>query len=165
MFIIGDIVVFGKNGVCRVKEIGTMTEIGGGKDKLYYTLVPMCGKDCRVYTPVDNDKAIMRSVMTKEAAQALIDEFGDLETGHEIDERLREQDMKVFLQECDSTEWARLVKLLHQRKQARLLAGKSVTACDEKYLHITEEYLYGELAVSLKLEREDIKDLMLEQLN
>ena len=164
MFIIGDVVVFGKNGVCRIDKIGTINEVGGGKDVLYYTLVPLCGKECKVYTPVDNEKAIMRSVMSKEDAQELIDEFAELETGHEIDERLRDQDMKVFLQECDSREWARLVKLLYQRKEARLLAGKNVTACDEKYLHITEEFLYGELAVSLGLERDHVKEVLLKQI-
>lgn len=65
MFEIGEYVVYGMNGVCRVEEIGTMDLGGIDSDKLYYTLLPIYTKGSRVFTPVDNQKVIMRAIISK----------------------------------------------------------------------------------------------------
>lgn len=43
MFQINDLVVYGKNGVCSVKGIGTLSLINN--DRIYYTLVPVYNKE------------------------------------------------------------------------------------------------------------------------
>ena len=39
MFSVGDYVVYGSNGVCKVTEIGPMDLPGVSKDKLFYTMI------------------------------------------------------------------------------------------------------------------------------
>ena len=73
MFKVGDYVVYGNSGVCRIENIGTLSI--GSKDKDYYTLVPVYGRNSRLYSVVDSDKVVIRPIMTKQESDALIDEM------------------------------------------------------------------------------------------
>ena len=44
--------------------------------------------------------------------------------------------------------------------QERIAEGKKVTASDERYFHMAEESLYGEFAIALGIEREEVKDFI-----
>ena len=79
MFEVGDYIVYGSNGVCEVKSVGPIDCPGVSSDKLYYTLCPLYIRDSRVFTPVDNDKVIMRGVMTKAEAEAFVDGINDID--------------------------------------------------------------------------------------
>ena len=35
--------------------------------------------------------------------------------------------------------------------------GKKITSGDEKYLHLAQEYLYGELAIPLEMEKNEVE--------
>ena len=43
MYQIGDYLVYGFEGVCRVEDIGSPKLSGISRDKLYYTLAPCSG--------------------------------------------------------------------------------------------------------------------------
>ncbi len=158
MFQIGEFIVYGTTGVCQVIDIGTMDLSGATKDRLYYTLVPVGDKDGKIYTPVDNEKVILRSVLTKEEAELLIRDIKDIDTIWIQDEKRRELSYKEVIRKCDCREWVRIIKTLYLRKQSRIAEGKKVTAVDERYLKIAETSLYGELSVSLGMERDRVVD-------
>ena len=42
--------------------------------------------------------------------------------------------------------------------------GKKVTAFDSKYYHIAEDSLYGELAISLEIEKDEVKDYIVDMI-
>ena len=71
MYEIGQLIVYGNEGVCRVEEIGTPKISGVDKHRDYYTLAPIY-REGKVFTPVDS-KVFMRPVITREEALALID--------------------------------------------------------------------------------------------
>ena len=71
MYEIGQLIVYGNEGVCRVEEIGTPKISGVDKHREYYTLAPIY-REGKVFTPVDS-KVFMRPVITREEALALID--------------------------------------------------------------------------------------------
>ena len=48
---------------------------------------------------------------------------------------------------------------------ARIAEGKKVTSSDSKYFHIAEDSLYGELAISLGMEKEEVKDYIHERID
>ena len=62
MFTVGDLVVYGGEGVCRVDSVGTPDTSGYDKTKTYYTLSPLY-RSGQVMTPVDT-RVLMRPVMT-----------------------------------------------------------------------------------------------------
>lgn len=71
MFKIGDDIIHGNSGACKVTNVGTLST--GVKGRMYYTLVPYYVKGSSVYTPVDSEKVFMRPVMTREEAKAFIE--------------------------------------------------------------------------------------------
>lgn len=79
MYEVGDLIVYGRTGICEVTEITTLKMDGVPKDKLYYILRPVREKRGKVFTPVDNEKIVMRRVISKEEAEELIREIPQIE--------------------------------------------------------------------------------------
>ena len=158
MFDVGEYVVYGGEGVCKVGEVGPLDMDGKKTEKLYYTLFPVYVSGTKVYTPVSNDKVVMRRILSKEETEQRIGESPQMEPLQVTDERAREQVYRNVLKNCDCREIVRLIKTVYTRKQKRISGGKKVTAVDEKYYRAAEEQLYGELAIPLSLEREQVRD-------
>ena len=68
----GDYVVYGTKGVCLIEDV-TMLDWGAdciSSEKLCYKLTPRFVKGSTIYAPVENEKTVIRSVMSREEAQA-----------------------------------------------------------------------------------------------
>lgn len=171
MFEVGDYVVYRNNGVCKVEDIGPMDLPGSAGSKqpaegrLYYTLVPIYAKGSKLYTPTDNEKVIIRPVISREAADELIDNIQDIETLWITDAKRRESVYKEALLKCDCREWIKIIKTLYLHQQSRIAEGKKATASDEKYLRIAEDNLYGELAIPLKMDKDMVEEFIIERVN
>lgn len=165
MFEVGDIIFYGNNGVCKVISIGKLDMAGANEDRVYYTLQPCYTKGSTIFTPVDNPKVLMRPVLTKSEALQMIDEIKDIDAVCIQDEKGREAEYKEAVQKCDCRELIKIIKTIYLRKQKRLAEDKKVTAVDEKYFKMAEENLYGELAVSLGMTKEDVKDYITDRVD
>lgn len=157
MFEAGEYIVYGNTGVCKVGEVTKMTAPGTEEDRLYYTLEPVYDKGCRLFTPIDNQKVIMRPVLTKSEAEELIARMKEIDTLWVSDEKHREQIYKEAIRTGNCEEWVKIIKTLYLRKQSRLAEGKKVTSSDAKYLHLAEESLYGELSVVMGIPKEEME--------
>ena len=62
MFAVGDLVVYGGEGVCRVEKIGPSELRGADKEKLYYTLLPLY-RTGQVMTP---DGRVLGDIVTEQ---------------------------------------------------------------------------------------------------
>ncbi len=153
MFEVGDYVVHGNSGVCRVDAVQTMDGIGADKKRVYYTLVPLYTSGSKLFVPTDSKKVVIRSVMTKKEVKKLMDEWNDIETLRVENDKNREEVYKEALRSCDSRQWVRLIKTSYQRNQSRMEKGKKATTSDERYLQMAEENLFGELAIPLEMSR------------
>lgn len=162
MFKIGDYVVYGNAGVCKVEDIGPLSI--GSRDKDYYTLIPVYGRNSKLYTAVDSDKVVIRPIMTRQESDALIDEMEKIDELSICDERRREDIYKETMRSCDCKEWVRIIKTLYTRKMDRISRGKKVTSSDERYLQMAEENLYGELAFSLQMPKEKVGEFITERI-
>lgn len=156
MYQVNDVVVYGKNGICKVTEIGTLSMSMVDRKKLYYTLRPIYQHEAVIYVPVDNCKTVMRPVISKEDAERLIEEIPDLQVVWITNEREREAQYRSMLQTCDCRELVKIIKTLYQRKKSRIQDGKKVTVVDERYFRIAEEQLYGELAYALDIDKNQV---------
>lgn len=165
MFEKGDYIVYGSSGVCEVKDIGPMEMAGVKKGKLYYTLEQRHSSGSTIFTPVDNNKIVMRSIYSRGEAGELLETIPFIEALEIRDEKKREEFYKDSLRSCDFTEIIRLMKLIHIRKRKRMAAGKKIASLDERYLKMAEDGLYGELEVSLDLSRDDVEQLVSEKLD
>lgn len=163
MFEIGEYIVYGNTGVCKVEEVKTMKGPGMKEDRLYYTLEPVYRKGSRLFTPVDNQKVKMRPILTLQEADELIGRIKEIDLLWVKDEKNREQVYKEAIRTCDCEDLIRMIKTLYLRKKARLDAGKKVTSSDAKYLHLAEESLYGELSVVMGIPKEEMETFIYEK--
>ena len=155
MFKVGDYVVYGNSGVCRIENIGPLSI--GSKDKDYYTLVPVYGRNSRLYSVVDSDKVVIRPIMTKQESDALIDEMESIDTLRIGDEKNREEIYKETMKSCDCKAWVQMIKTLYLRKMDRLAKGKKVTS-------MAQDNLFGELAFTLQMPKEKVGEFIVEKI-
>lgn len=165
MFQKNDYVIYGSNGVCTIKDIGPLDMPGVSKERIYYTLVPYYSKGSQIFTPVDNQTVVMRSLICREAVMQLIEEIPKIELLWVTDEKQREAQYKETLRKCDCRELIRIIKTISERMQRRIAEGKKMTASDEKYFHLAEENLYGEFAITLGMDREQVRDFVAGKVN
>lgn len=156
MFQVDDIIIYGSHGVCQVTAVGKIPISYADKEQLYYTLKPLYRQETVLYAPIDNEKVIMRPIVSREEAQKLIDAIPDIESAWVLNEKEREQQYKQALHTCDCRELVRMIKTLYQRKKSRVSNGKKVTIVDERYFRKAEEQLYEELSYALELEKEQV---------
>ena len=157
MYQIGEIIIYGSNGACRVEKVGSVEMEGLPKEKIYYTLKPVYANGGTVFTPVDNQKVKMRPVLTAKEADELIKRIREIDILWVKDEKNREQIYKDAIRTCDCEDLIKIIKTLYLRKKARLKAGKKVTSSDAKYLHLAEESLYGELSVVMGIPKNEME--------
>ena len=70
MYGVGDLVVYGSIGVCRVEAVGASPLPSTATARDYYTLTPLY-KDGHIYAPVDT-AMFMRPVISRTKAISLI---------------------------------------------------------------------------------------------
>lgn len=165
MFETGAYIICGQHGVCRVEDIGPLKLTEASKGKVYYTLSQVYSKGGVIYVPAGSEKIIMRLVISKEEAEKLIDGIAEMEALWIANEKRREETFKEALRTCDYKEWVKVIKAIYARKQSRIAQGKKVTASDERYLHIAEENLYGELAMALDMDKNEIERYIVERID
>lgn len=164
MFEIGEYIVHDNIGVCKVDEIGPLNSPGIPKDKLYYTLSPCYTSGSKVFTPVDTTKIIMRPVIGGDEAKKLVENIGEVDVLWIQEEKQRENDYKEAFRKCDCMELVRIIKTIYYHKQERLEKGKKTTAVDDRYFKMAEDRLYGELAISLDMNKDDVKNYIVESM-
>ncbi len=175
MYQVGDYIVYGAQGVCKVLEVGTKEhtdDFDDGfdvwdeeeeDDTLYYTLSPCYEKDVRIYTPIDNEKVVMRPVMEKEMTLKLISDIKDIDTLGITDEKMRDQVFKEALKTGDCRQLVKVIKTLNERRRVRIMNGKKMTTSDENFYKKAESRLYGEIAISLGISADAAKEYVAEQ--
>lgn len=164
MFSIGQNVICGNKGVCTIEDIATLDIAGVDKAKKYYILKPMYITASTVYVPVDSSVISMRTVLTKQEAEELVQRIPDIPALEIKNERLLEQDYKECLKSNNCVEWVKIIKTIYERRQKRILVGRKETAVDSKYFRMAEDILHGELSVALDIEKECVSQCIMERL-
>ena len=151
MYGIGDLVMYGRTGVCRVADIIRRD----GQD--YYTLKPLF-QSCDIFAPVEGTKVFMRPIISRQEADRLIDELPSMEA--EICESHVTRELSEHYQTAiashDCRELFRLTKSLYAKKQLSLQQKKRFGAVDERFMRWGEDLLFGELAAALDITPEDV---------
>ena len=91
MFEKDQLIMCGGHGVCRVVNVTGNPIDRLDKVRKYYVLEPVFEKGSTVYTPVDNDKVIMRRILNKEEAEELVGRITEIDTVWIQEEKGREQ--------------------------------------------------------------------------
>ena len=162
MFEKGELIMCGGHGVCRVIDVTDNPIDRTDKEKKYYVLEPVFEKASTIYTPVNNDKIVMRRIMNKDEAEKLIEHITEIDTVWIQEEKRREQTYKDAIRTYDSRSLVQSIKTLYQRKKSRINEGKKVLSSDEQYLHKAEELLYSEMSLALAIPKEKVEEYIAE---
>ncbi len=157
MFEKGELIMCGGHGVCRVIDITGNPIDRSDLQKKYYVLEPVFEKASTIYTPVNNEKIVMRRIMNREEAEKLIAHIEEIDTMWIQEEKRREQTYKEAIRTYDSRSLVQIIKTLYQRKRSRINEGKKVLSSDEQYLHKAEELLYSEMSLALSIPKSEVE--------
>jgi len=155
MFQAGELVVYGVNGVCRVKEIA-MREIPDAK--MCYILEQV-SQSCTITIPVDHVKVNMRPVISREEAEALIDSI-PARRGcviQEKDTRQLSEHYNAIIKSCNCDGLVDLTMSIYAKKQQVLQQKRKFGTVDERFLKLAESLLFGEMAVALDMPAEEVQ--------
>lgn len=153
MFSVGELVVYGGEGVCRVMRIGPSTLSCADPNREYYTLCPVFHTG-EVTTPVDT-RVLMRPIMSRQDAEAFLSSLADLpaEAHDTLNQRAAREHYQAVVASFDCCRMASLLKMLYAKRDAARRSGKKVSQLDERYGKRAEDHLYEELAAALEIEK------------
>ena len=108
-------------------------------------------------TPVDTG-VLMRSVITREEALALIAAIPSLPPCKPEQPGIRaaKDFYHQVVMRCQCGELAAMIHNVCRKRAWALRHGKKVSQMDERYLKRAEDQLYGELAVALGIDRQEV---------
>ena len=160
MFQTGDFVVYGRTGVCRVEGIQQ-----GEKGMEYYALTPLY-QNCWILAPV-NGKVFMRSIISREEAQALIDALPTFEAKAYESKGVREltEHYQTAIATHDCGELFRLNMSIYAKKKTAQREKKKFGAIDERFMKEGEALLYGELAAALDIPIDEVQSYIAQRLS
>ena len=161
MYSIGQYISYGNSGVCEVvgtREIESAQPGAGMKE--CYILRPLHDKSCTITTPVDNQKVIMRDLISPEETRQLLADIPEMETLPDQSARQQELSYQKALHSGDCKQWICLVKTLNRRIRSRIANGKKVTATDDRYFQAATEKLTEEFSVVLGIGADEIKEIL-----
>ena len=163
MYSVGDYISYGNSGVCEVMGTEVMDpSTGTAVGRTCYILRPLHDRSCKIMTPVDNQKVIMRDLISPEETRQLLEDIPHIETLPEQSARQQEISYSKALHSGACRDWLSLVKTLNQRIAIRREKGKKVTATDDRYFKAATEKLIEEFSVVLGMDSVQTKELLMD---
>lgn len=158
MFQPGDLVVYGTTGVCRVESITRPNLTGADRNKEYYLLKPL-QQDGVIYAPVESQKVPIRSVISAEEVEALIDLIPTMQA-----EACRAPTLQALAQHYQSVvrsndckDLIELMMSIYIKRQQVESQKRRLGMVDERYMKQAERLLYGEFSVALGIPFEEVQ--------
>ncbi len=157
MFNVGDLMIYGQIGVCRVQEITVPAFCKPGEAREYYVLEPL-HQTGTVFVPVDADVS-MRPVLTKAEAEQLIDLIPTMKSQDFDHTSLPElkQHYASALKSQDCEHLMELIMSIYAKKQRRIQNNQKVGSIDEDAMRRAEELLYNELSIVLDMPSTEVQ--------
>lgn len=153
VFSVGELVIYGGEGVCRVERIGPSTLSCADPNREYYTLCPVFHTG-EVTTPVDT-RVLMRPVMTAQEAEEFLAALPAMlpEAPGELSQRAAREYYQAAVSSFDCCRMVALLKMLYAKREAARRSGKKISQLDERCSKRAEDHLYEELAAALGIEK------------
>jgi len=165
MYQVGEYLIYGFEGICRVEAIGHPKMAGVDRQKLYYTLMPLSGSGA-IFTPIDTG-AFMRTPIERTEAVALLADLEKLPLYTELPAESRTifSYYQEVLQTHDCREILRLYKTLYLKQLSLVGTRKTLSSTNMRYLKQTEELICGELSFVLGYDSTELAQMLRKRLS
>lgn len=164
MYSVGDWVVYGVHGVCRV--IGTEKQLVNRKRTQFLVLEPLAQSESRFYLPTENPTAMAKlcAVLSREELTALISSDEVRQDAWIHEENQRKQYYRELIGSGDRTALLKMVATLYRYKAMQAAAGRKFHQSDENFLRDAEKLLSSEISLVLELSAEQAREYLRKQL-
>ncbi len=154
MFAVGEYIVYGINGICRVEEI-CASPFDATDTRTYYLLVPLNNPmSSTIYTPVDNERVPMRRLMTREEIEKFITVMPDIEILTVPVEKQRREIYRATIGALRPEGYVSVIKTVERRREQLAAAHKHFPVSDIEYGRLARHLLYSELDLVLGIEEQ-----------
>lgn len=157
MYEIGDKVVYGQMGVCTIIDICEKIFIKRQKRK-YYVLKPIEFDNNLIYAPIKNGKVYMRYLISKDEANRLIDSIPAIIDGISGEDEITKEEYIDKINNHSLKDLVELTAFIYSKKLNAQALKKRLNAIDEKYMKISENLLFGELAAVFDIPMSKIQE-------
>lgn len=158
MYQAGELILYGRTGVCRVVEITALKQRGTDAEQMYYVLKPLY-QSCNITTPVGNTKVFSRPIISREEAERVIGAIPTVkpEAYHNRNLNQLREHYRSCMETYDCVDLIKLTMSLYVKKKEAEAQKRKFGAVDERFMKEAEELLFGELAAALDIRREDVR--------
>lgn len=156
MFQVGDQVVYGIHGVCKILD---QEERQVDRKKIrYFALEPIDQPGTRYYVPSENPAALakLRDVIGKEELEELLRSQKIREDRWISDENRRKQLYRELIISGEREELLQMIGTLHRHKKEQAAAGRKLHLCDENFLRDAEKLLDSEFSLVLDISPSEV---------
>ena len=157
MYNIGDFVVY-KKDVCKITDYKEKHL----RDIDYYELVPILDNSLKIVVPIDS--GYLRSVISKEEAEQIIDLISSIEV-IEVNDKLIENEYKRLLHDGGYEGLIKIIKTTYLRNEDRVNNKRKISEKDDNYFNLAEKYLYSEFSVSLDIPYDEVKKYVIDRVS
>ena len=160
MFEIGQWVMYGIHGVCRIA--GTEKQLVNRKRSEFLVLEPLSKAESKFYLPLGNPTALakLKPVLSEEELRALLNS-PEVREEHWIDEESRRKMYyKELITRGDRKEILQTIYALYRYKAAQMEAGQNFHLCDDNFLRDAEKLMSSEIALVLEMTMEQARDYL-----
>ena len=160
MYQIGDQVVYGVHGVCRV--VDQEERVIDRKRVTYLALEPVGQDGSRYLVPTHNAVAMskLKHMLSKEELTQLMDSEEVRSDGWIRDENQRKQTYRELISSGDRAKLMCMVRSLYRHKAAQAASGRKVHLCDDNFLRDAERLLTGEVAIVMEMDADQAKQYL-----
>lgn len=164
MYQIGDQVVYGMHGVCRVADIEN--KIMDQKPVTYLVLEPVGQEGARYLVPTHNAMAMgkVHALMSREDLMSLLVSEFVRRNVWISDEGRRKQSYRELITGGDRPLIMQMVATLYRHRRELAASGKKFHMCDENFLRDAEKLLCSEISVILDISVNEAKEFLRKKL-
>lgn len=163
MFDINDIIVYDSGGVCRIENICTPGFVKSNEK--YYEMTSISEMGSTIYLKITNDKVTIRPVISREEAQAYLEEADSMVPEFSEIDKVREKEFQNGIRSCNCREWLSMLKWLLEEKTKKLTLKKRLNSLDDRSLTKVNKLLTAEFSVAFGISIEEAKEKIKQALN
>lgn len=160
MFRMGDVVLYGIQGICKISGI-EVKQIG--KTALdYYVLNPVFNESTALFVPVDNEKLTtkMQNILGVKEVKQLIEKAQQISVLEICDEATKRERYREILSSGNREELISLIKTIRLEREKRSKLNKKLNMSDEQTLYKAERLLFNEIAYVLEIEPQEVQKMI-----
>ena len=164
MYQVGEFVVYGVHGVCRI--LGTEKQLVDRKRSEFLVLEPIAQLGSKFYLPVQNPTALakLKAVLTEEELKQLLQSATVHQDCWIPEENRRKVAYRDLLNSADRTGILCMLHVVYRYREEQAIAGRKFHQCDDNFLRDAEKFFSSEISHIMGLPLMEARDYLRSQL-